>query len=233
MSRAMPWARTLDALLDWVFPPKCGGCGRVGQWLCDECMSKISYIRTGPRPLYDRPALQWGESALRGIYSVAWFEEPLRSAIHNFKYNGQRVLARPLSGLLVREWEGLRLPVDAVVAVPLHPRRQRERGYNQSYLLAAEFSRAAGIPIARNGLRRVRQTLPQVGLDAAERWQNVHDAFRGDPAALSGKAILLVDDVCTTGATLEACGRAALEAGARAVWAMTVARPRLPQGDRE
>lgn len=225
------FARALETLVDWVFPPKCGGCGRVGEHLCPQCLAQVAYIGADARAAWQ--VNPWGAPALRGIRAVAWFDEPLHTAIHNFKYNGQRVLAKPLAGLLLRDWERRRFPVDVVVAVPLHPQRQKERGYNQSYLLATEFSRATGIPTAKNALRRTRHTPPQVTLTAAERWQNVHDAFRGAPALLAGRSVLLIDDVCTTGATLEACARAALDAGARAVWAMTVCRPRLPDGDRE
>ncbi len=225
------FARALETLVDWVFPPKCGGCGRVGYHLCPQCLSQIAYIGADARAAWR--AGPWGVRALRGIRSVAWFDEPLRTVIHNFKYNGQRVLARPLAGLLLRDWERRPLPVDVVVAVPLHPQRQKERGYNQSHLLATEFSRAIGIPAAKNALRRTRHTLPQVTLSPSERWENVQGAFQGDPTALAHRSLLLIDDVCTTGATLEACARAAVEAGARAVWAMTVCRPRLPDGDRE
>ncbi len=231
MSHATPCAKMLESLVDWVFPPKCGGCGRAGHHLCPQCLAQVAYIHDDARSgLHRNP---WGAPALRGIRSVAWFEEPLRTAIHNFKYKGQRVLAGPLAELLAQDWQNRRVPVDMAAAIPLHPQRQKERGYNQSHLLAMEFSRATGIPVAINALRRVRHTLPQVTLTPAERWQNVQDAFLGEPSLLAGRSVLLIDDVCTTGATLEACARAALQAGARAVWAMTVCRPRLPDGDRE
>lgn len=233
MGNATPLAKMLETLLDWVFPPKCGGCGQSGQWLCAQCLAQVNYVNSSPGARTIAATHPGLHAALRSVHSVAWFEGPLRSAIHNFKYNGQRVLAGPLANLLVRDWERVRLPVDTIVGVPLHPQRQKERGYNQSHLLAAEFSRATGIPSANHALRRVRHTLPQVTLTAAERWQNVQGAFQGEPSVLAGKSILLIDDVCTTGATLEACARAALDAGARAVWAMTVCRPRLPDGDRE
>jgi len=230
MGLAPAFARTLAALLDWIFPSKCGGCGRVGHHLCPQCLAQIAYIGADARTAWQLNPR--GAPALRGMHSVAWFEGPLRTAIHNFKYSGQRVLAKPLAGLLLRDWERCRFPVDMVVAVPLHPQRQKERGYNQSHLLAMEFGRATGIPVAKDALRRTRHTLPQVTLTAAERWQNVQGAFQGEPSALAGKSVLLIDDVCTTGATLEACARAALDAGARTVWAMTLCRPRLPDEDR-
>jgi ComF family protein len=220
---------TWETLLDWIFPPKCGGCGKAGQWLCADCRSQIHYVKL--RVNEEHPPYPWGDAAVQRMCSVAWHEEPLRSAIHNFKYRGQKALRKPLAELLVEHWRTLQMPVDLIVAVPLHPKREKERGYNQSQLLADEFSRSTGIPAAHNGLRRVRHTLPQVSLNMQQRWQNVNDAFQGDPKALADKRILLIDDVCTTGATLEACGRAALAAGAQSVWAITVARPRDPWSD--
>jgi len=221
--------RTWEALLDWVFPPRCGGCGQPGQWLCPACQPQVHYVKL--QTCGERGSLPWGDTALQRIYSAAWFEEPLRSVIHNFKYKGQKALRKPLTEILLEHWEAASQPADLIVAVPLHPKREKERGYNQSYLLAAELSRTTGIPVARNALRRTRHTTPQVSLKMLERWHNVHDAFQGDPAALSGNRVLLIDDVCTTGATLEACGRAALAAGAQSVWAATVARPKEPWSD--
>jgi len=215
--------RTWEALLDSVFPPKCGGCGRVGQWLCDVCRSQISYVNIRAVEPTPKP---WDSSTLQHAYSIAWFEEPLRTAIHNFKYNGQRALRKPLAQLFLGQWEKLKRPTDLLVAVPLHRKREKERGYNQSYLLASELGHALQIPAPQNGLRRVRHTLPQVSLNMEQRWQNVQEAFQGNPAVLGGKSVLLVDDVCTTGATLEACARAATQAGARFVWALTLARPK-------
>lgn len=213
--------KTWESLLDWIFPPRCGGCGKAGQWFCDTCQSQVAFVGTPRAPLpYTNGA------ALEHVYAVAWFEGPVRNLIHNFKYKGLRVLRKPLAQLLVEKWETVRQPTDLIVAVPLHPSRERERGYNQSYLLAQELGRAIGIPAPRDGLQRVRNTMPQVDLSAHERWLNVLDAFSGDRSVLNGRSVLLVDDVCTTGATLQACARAAFEAGARSVWALTVARPR-------
>ncbi len=221
--------KTWETLLDWIFPPKCGGCGRTGQWFCDACQSQIAYIEAPHAALpYSSPWADGG-ARLESVHAVAWFEGPLQNLIHNFKYKGQRVLRKPLAQLLARKWQALHHPTDLIVAVPLHPNREKERGYNQSYLLSRELGQAVGIPAPRNGLRRVRNTLPQVDLTAQERWLNVQGAFRGDAGILADRSILLVDDVCTTGATLQACASAALEAGARSVWALTVARPRHDQ----
>jgi len=166
-------------------------------------------------------------SALDGIRSAAVFEEPLRSAIHQFKYRNGRVLAEPLALLLRDCWEHYPLPVDVLVPVPLHKRRLQERGYNQAALLAREMGRLVSLPVVEGVLRRERETRVQVGLSARERRENVAGAFRCSDGAMRGDRVLLIDDVCTTGATLEACAVALRQQGkARMIWALTVARAR-------
>ena len=120
---------------------------------------------------------------------------------------------------MVEAWPRWQHPVDLVLAIPLHHRRQSERGYNQSELLVAELRRQLGWPSDGEALSRTRQTRPQMGLTATERRANVHDAFVADPALVGGKRVLLVDDVCTTGSTLTAAAIALREAGARSVTA--------------
>jgi ComF family protein len=116
-------------------------------------------------------------------------------------------------------------PVDAVVPVPLHWIRRRGRGYDQALLLAKDFSRRVGVPVEEGVLRRRRATKPQTELGRDERRENVRDAFEARrPEAVKGRTILLVDDVCTTGATIEACARALKAAGAKRVGALTAAR---------
>ena len=117
------------------------------------------------------------------------------------------------------------MPADVLIPVPLHAARQRERGYNQAGLLAREMARRVGLAVDEQTLVRQRATSPQVGLDAVQRGQNVRDAFHCAKSGLAGKQVLLVDDVCTTGATLEACAIALCEEGAaRGVQALTLAR---------
>ncbi len=114
--------------------------------------------------------------------------------------------------------------VDYLVPIPLHPQRERERGFNQSELLAREIGAKLSIPVSPHGLRRIRHTMPQVTLGAEERKRNVAGAFRCNSDALKGKSILLIDDVCTTGATMDAAAEAAWECGARHVWGLSLAR---------
>jgi ComF family protein len=117
------------------------------------------------------------------------------------------------------------LPGEAMVCVPLHPRRLRERGYNQSNLLAKELGRRIGLPLIEDCLIRVKQAQPQVrAIDVEERRRNVADAFMCRDEQVSGKQIILVDDVCTSGATLESCATTLKNKGATSVWGLTLAR---------
>jgi ComF family protein len=150
----------------------------------------------------------------------------LREAIHWLKYRGRTALAGSLGGLMAAYWLQHPMPADVVVPVPLHTARLRERGYNQAALLAHEMARWVGLVVDEQALVRWRITAPQVKLDARRRKENVHDAFRCSGDALTGKQVLLIDDVCTTGSTLEACAVALYEGGARGVQALTLARAR-------
>jgi ComF family protein len=117
------------------------------------------------------------------------------------------------------------LPGEALVSVPLHPRRLRERGYNQSILLAGELGKRIGLPVIEDCLIRVKQAQPQVRAgDVEERWRNVADAFMCHDERISGKQIILIDDVCTSGATLESCAAALKNKRATSVWGLTLAR---------
>ncbi|TKJ29216.1 MAG: amidophosphoribosyltransferase [Chloroflexi bacterium B3_Chlor] len=155
---------------------------------------------------------------------MAYLEGTLRTAIHRFKYSNTRPLAAPLGRLASEYLTHNHLPADVIVPVPLHPQRLRERGYNQATLVANEIHKALDIPLMENVLIRVKSTIPQVGLNALERRENVEGAFRCTDSGLKGRSVLLVDDVCTTGATLEACSIALRQAGLRLVWGLVLAR---------
>lgn len=154
------------------------------------------------------------------------YDGPLRDALLRFKYGAREALGRPLGQWLALRWrERPELgKVDAVTAVPLHFLRRHARGYNQSELLALSFCAAAGLPYLEV-LRRARWTKPQTRLGRDARRENVAQAFRVVlPESVAGKKILLIDDVCTTGATLDAAAAALRRAGARWVAALTAAR---------
>ena len=205
----------------------------MGFTFCDACQSRIepspapACIRCGQPLDTDRlcPTCRVTPSYLDRITASAIFAHPLRDAIHELKYNNSRSLARPLGARMAASWRQDSLAADVIIPVPLHAARQAERGYNQSALLARVVGREVGVPIDETALVRAKATQQQATLKALERRMNVEDAFacRGDVA---GKNVVLVDDVCTTGSTLEACAVALRAAGAASVWAFTLARAR-------
>ena len=222
----------LERFLDLLLPVRCGGCGQFGGLYCERCRQRTHRLR---EPLCRRcgAEVEFAKArcgcrdrlhALGRLRSAARYEGPLEKAIHRFKYEGRRPLAKPLADLLAD-----RLAVDGpagelVAWVPLHPRRLRERGYNQSELLAGELARRFGLPSGPGRLLRTRDTLAQVGLDRRRRLLNVAGAFTWQGQDLGRRSVILVDDVATTGATLEACAQALRAAGAGVVTGLTVAR---------
>jgi ComF family protein len=172
-------------------------------------------VESGKCPRCRRTAHQVARSRAIGEYAG-----PLRAIVHALKYDGRRSLARPLASLLAQHGAGVLSGADAAVPVPLHRSRRRARGFNQ----AAEIARYLPVPTA-NVLKRVRATVSQTDLPASQRHANVRQAFAlRRRADVTGLVVVLVDDVSTTGATLESCARVLREAGARDVRALTAAR---------
>jgi ComF family protein len=228
------WTRLGQALLDLLFPPRCAGCRRPGVWLCPSCLAGVERV-SGPtctrcgRPFHRTelcPACRSGAFALKYVRAPFFFEGVVQEAVHGLKYRGRRVLAGPLGDLLADYLHSLSWPAAAIAPVPLHGERQRARGYNQSALLARELAGRTGWPLLEKGLVRWRNTRPQVGLDGAARQDNVRGAFRWEGVQPPPAQVLLLDDVYTTGATMEACAVALRQAGAVEVRGLALARPR-------
>ncbi len=232
-TKARPLARVAQAVLDAVFPPRCVACGAHGSFLCQACREAL------PRALPPRCPLCWqperqgamcGRCAAArptfvGARTVCLYEGPAREAVRALKYHHLAALARPMAEVMAVYLESEALPADVVVPVPLFGRRQRLRGYNQSALLARELARLSGLPLVERGLARRRDTPPQArSVDAEARRRNVSDAFAADRRRVEGRCVLVIDDVMTTGATLDACAQALGQAGAASVWALTFAR---------
>lgn len=203
-----PLAAFGAALLDLVLPPRCPACGEdpaPPSPFCATCDGAIEPAPEGPGR----------------VRAGALFGGPIADAIHALKYGGRPEAALPLGRWLAGR---VRLPEGvAVVWVPLGRRRRIERTYDQAMLLAVSLARAAGRPVLRGALRRVRETPPQVGRDRVSRARNVEGAFAASPA-VAGRDLVLVDDVVTTGATAEAASRALRDAGAREVEVVALAR---------
>ena len=224
-----------STLVDLILPPRCGGCHLAGSWLCEICLRRMRRLE---QPLCRRCGAELesprGGCGCRGrlrsltrLRSAVAYEGPVESAIQRFKYQGWRRLASPLATLIAERVLVEGLAASMVVAVPLHRDRERQRGFNQAELLAHELRRRTGLRAPPGRLLRIRTTVPQVGNDRLHRWQNVKGAFEWRGPQLSGRSVIVVDDVATTGATLEACASALNEGGAGPVIGVTVARVRI------
>ncbi len=233
MSLTQRLGRIKENVLDLLFPLHCVGCGREGDLICSDCQADLPRIAPPwcPRcglPI-SRPQIcgtcREAPPVLDGLRAPFRFEGAIREAVHSLKYKNLRVMAAPLARLLAEHLDEEPAPSDLLVPVPLHPKRLRERGYNQSQLLAQSLSQLVALPVATDSLRRGKDTAPQARASSVdERRANVAHAFTCKPGLVGGKRVLVIDDVTTTGATLDACAVALKKAGAASVWALTVAR---------
>ena len=222
---------------DALFPPQCVGCGEVGYRLCPSCSQEV---RPLPRPRCPRCAMPLpSEDAtcphcrhprwrLLRAEALAVYEGPWRQAIQQLKYRRDRGLALLFAEAAARYLRELRWPVSCVVPVPLSEARQRARGYNQVALWAERVARALELPYFPHLVRRVRDTPSQVGLERTARWTNMRDAFEAEAQAY-GCQVLLVDDVLTTGATMNEAAAALLRRGAVSVYGFALARTLLQE----
>ncbi|PKN33569.1 MAG: amidophosphoribosyltransferase [Deltaproteobacteria bacterium HGW-Deltaproteobacteria-19] len=234
----------LAGLADLVFPPRCASCsGKLEDGahfsLCEGCRSGIGIIHSPLCTVCGEPFASDAEkdhpcgSCLVGpppfatARSLGRYDGVLMTMIHRLKYREQSRLAEPLGRLLAAgDYPGLRIgEASLVIPVPLHPRRLRQRGFNQSLLLAKAVGKSHGIPVDARSLRKPVASDPQVSLGRRQRERNVRGVFVvADAERIKGKGILLVDDVYTTGSTLKECARVLLRAGAREVSVLTLAR---------
>lgn len=242
VKRVADFARTfLRGTLDIALPQLCAVCRMPvdGRGLCPSCWSKLSFIarpyceRLGipfvydPGPgmlsmeaIADPPAYNRARAAVR-------FDEISRALVHALKYGDRLDLAPMMARWISHAGREILNQADALVPVPLHWRRQWKRRFNQSAMLAVAISAESGVPVAAHALKRVKATAQQVGLSRTERASNVQSAFKvpeeGRPA-VARRRLVLVDDVLTSGATVEGCARALLRAGATNVDVLVFAR---------
>ncbi len=202
----------LDDFLSLIFPPRCEVCKKDSkEVLCAGCFEQINFMK---------PHL--------GIYSVSVYEGAIKTAIHRFKFKKRKRLAEPLGVLMVQYLS--QIPsldikeLDAIVPVPLHPRRLRQRGFNQVHSLAGIVSRYFGTPVLP-ALERTRETKAQFDLPRQERFKNITKAFKvTNPGSVYNKRLLLLDDIYTTGATITECTKTLKIAGAKRVEVLTLSR---------
>lgn len=225
-------------LIDWIYPPFCGGCGKAGARWCEDCQNSLQRIRgllcqRCGLPLTPRGvcvSCQQQPFILDGLRAYAQYAGTLRNAIQRLKYHRDIALAEVFAAFLVELYQETEWELEQVVAVPLGVVRKRERGYNQAALIAFPFSIAVNVPYSGRSLYRIRETRSQVELGYRQRLENVKEAFWADPRFVNGKNILIIDDVTTTAATLNACAEALKIAGAKSVFGLVVARAILLEG---
>jgi ComF family protein len=232
-------------ILDIILPTSCSYCNSsVGDsgipFFCSTCWADFSSLDGSVCPRCGRPfdspetlthspdhhclACRQTPPTFDQALSVGYFEGPLREAIHQFKYRPCRSLGKPLAGWMAENIRPVS-DIDCIIPVPLHVARLRQRGFNQALILAYELSRTFTIPLSFDNLKRVRPTRPQVELSGEERIKNVAGAFAlRRPDELRDRDVLLIDDVFTTGATMNECAMVLKDAGASRVTALTIAR---------
>ena len=227
---ARKWA---NKALDLIFPPVCAACSKLGLLICDECLAQMSRVseplcqRCGRPLLYPapvcgdclNPSFRWQQ-----VRAPLAYREPTTKIIHKLKYDGLFALAKPLAQIMAGAWPDWDNSPDVLVPIPLHKQRQRQRGFNQSALLAVFLGQQINIAVDNQAVRRIRRTKPQIGLTPDERLENVRDAFTAESDQVRNRQILLVDDVYTTGATMSAAADALLDSGAATVSAYCLAR---------
>jgi ComF family protein len=243
-------ADRLDWLVDWLYPPRCRACagrihGRDAEYFCANCRQQIQPVLHPLCNICGRPFPDAGGGdhtcgvclarPPHFLCARAWAcypreemeQHPLRQVVQKFKYGRKVSLGKPLGRLLARgcqEFLG-EYEIDLIVPVPLHPKRLRWRGFNQSWLLARQVGRAYGIPMDPFVLQRSRATPPQTQLTEEERRKNMRGAFAlRTGASVAEKSVLLVDDVYTSGATVNECSRTLKRGGAKQVYVLTLAR---------
>ncbi len=225
----------LHQLKELVFPTSCAGCGKIeGEMICPSCLRGIPFIgnpscyRCGRPTLY--PVEECNDCRGRGLrmdYTVALalFEDPMKSIIHKFKYGKGKRLAPLLATLLATKIEekGLPFRAEKITFVPLHPKKERERGYNQSRLVAESLAEHLGIDCVTL-LERTRDTPAQAGLSLQERKNNIKNCIQIKEGGKGVSGVILIDDVFTTGLTLSECTRALKKGGTGEVMAAVLAR---------
>jgi competence protein ComFC len=229
-----------DFILDILFPPFCLNCQKEGSYLCPDCRSLVDIINVGYCPFCRPPKIVFDNKTcgfcrqskkLNGLFSATAYQNfIIKRAISQFKYPPYvKKLSKPLSSLIIEYFQSLEQQLnfkDAVlIPVPLAKKKIKLRGFNQSEEIAKELSLFWEIPLVSGSLLKIKETLPQIELSEKERKENVKGAFLCQhPTLIKNRKIFLVDDVFTTGATMEECARVLKNSGAKEVWGITVAR---------
>ena len=231
------WGQLTDFfwnLIDILFPPRCSGCGRWGDRLCGQCLANVIRIEEPicwvcgdpTRSRFQKLCRRCNskERSFNQVRSWAHYQGPIQDAIQNLKYQKDiglsNLLAKPMISVINEMgWE-----IDLVTAVPMEEKKMIKRGYNQAALLAKPIAWEIGVPFNPQALTKLFPNKPQVGLSEQERLVNVIGVYFSEPEYVEGKTVLVVDDVVTTGSTLNACSAALKGSGALVVYGISLAR---------
>ena len=231
----------LWASLDLVYPPTCCGCGIKGVRWCSDCQSKVEVIGDLVCPSCGCPQKSISTCGIcrqnhppyAALRSWSVFKGPLREALHHLKYKKDISLGDSLSKPLISFLRKLTWDIDLVTPVPLSAVRLKQRGYNQAALLAWPVAMSLHFVYSKEALLRIKESKSQVGLSFQDRRTNVAGVFWADSKIVSGKNVLVIDDVTTTGATIESCALSLSTAGAKEVYGLTLSRAVLATHNRE
>jgi ComF family protein len=226
----------IDSFLSLIFPPRCEVCQQLQKpVICNDCLSRFKpitapYCNICAKPL--DPLATGGNvcadckenlPAFHNCRCAGYYKDELRHAIHLMKYEGVRAIAPKLAAFAADNIDYTGITIDTIIPVPLHPDRLRMRGFNQSALIADELGELLNIYVDHEAMTRVVNTTPQMQLPAKERKNNIKGAFKVDKI-IAGEDICILDDVFTTGSTLNECAATAIKAGVKTVSVITVAR---------
>lgn len=218
-------------LLDLFFPRRCVSCGKFGKYICDYCRGKIDKFRHFFCPVCFHPSIDGitharclTDFSLNGLFIFSPYQGPVRSCLKYLKYHLVSDLAGEFVNILISEFPKFLLSFDYIIPVPLHVRREKLRGFNQSQVLAAELTSHIKVEVLTKVLFRTKEAQPQYQLSREMRLFNVKGVFISkNQKVVKGKKIILVDDVATTLATLKECAKELKLAGAKSVWGVVFA----------
>jgi len=219
------------AFLDVLFPSKCVGCGAKNEIFCQNCLELLPYPENYPWNTPNTPNTRGRSSGLI-FAATSYKDESVKKAIRMFKYHGIKILAKPLAELILKRTKNdlsklIKNPdIAALIPIPLSKKRLRQRGYNQSELLGQFLSDKLSIKMETNVLYKIKETISQVEIkDREKRLKNLQGAFKvKNPELIKNKIVILVDDISTTGATLNEAKQVLMQAGAKKVIGLVVAK---------
>ena len=230
---SLPWhVVRLSGLyvLDLLFPRRCVSCGKVGGYFCQSCYKKIEFVGRQICPVCAKPSIDGfahprcrTSFGLGGMYAACHYKGPIKDAIHLLKYRFVSDIVDSLTDVYIKYYPKNLYKLDYLVPVPLHKKREKERGFNQSLLLAKSLSKKLNLPVL-DILIRTRYTKPQVDLTGKDRRSNLQNVFLSlADAKVREKSIGLVDDVATTRTTLMECAKELKKQGAESVFGLVLA----------